>query len=61
MADDEWMRPGEVADLFDVSIWTLYRWERDGTLVPVRNPGKKGQRRYKRVEVEALRRKQLGE
>lgn len=47
----EWYSPEDVADLYDVSISTVYRWTSEGRL-----PGYKvgGVRRYKREDVEAL-------
>lgn len=46
------LRPGEVAALFRVTVRTLCNWERKGFLVPVRLPS--GRKRYRRADVEAL-------
>lgn len=53
-------RPGalttsQVAQLLDVSSWTLTQWERDGRIPPVpRNA--RGHRRYSHADVEQIRR-----
>lgn len=44
------MKPGQVADLFNVSIQTVAKWADDGLLPSFRTPG--GQRRFRREDVE---------
>jgi excisionase family DNA binding protein len=44
------MKPGEVAALFQVHLRTVARWADDGLLRCVRTPG--GQRRYWREDVD---------
>ena len=49
--EKEWYSPEEVADLYGVSISTVYRWTSEGRL-PAYKVG--GVRRYKRDDVDAL-------
>ncbi len=42
----------DVAQLFDVSAHTVYRWTREGRLPYVMTPG--GRRRYPREEIDRL-------
>ncbi len=42
----------EVAQLFDVSAHTVYRWTREGRLPYVMTPG--GRRRYPREDIDRL-------
>ncbi len=42
----------EVAQIFDVSAHTVYRWTREGRLPYVMTPG--GRRRYPREEIDRL-------
>lgn len=45
----------QAAKVLGVAITTLYRWERDGTLIPAMTlPGKTGARLYDPSEVRAL-------
>ena len=44
---------GEVAAAFGVTVATVRNWERSGRIAAVRTPG--GQRRFRRVDVEALK------
>jgi len=45
---------GEAAELLNVSVYTLRRWDAKGRLAPIRLPS--GQRRYRRADVEAVAR-----
>ena len=45
---------GQAAELLNVSVHTLRRWDAKGRLVPIRMPS--GQRRYRRADVEAVAR-----
>lgn len=49
--EKEWYSPEDVADLYGVSISTVYRWTSEGRL-PAYKVG--GVRRYKRDDVDAL-------
>jgi excisionase family DNA binding protein len=53
-ADDTLMTGGQVAALFLVHTKTVHRWGDRGLLTVLRTPGR--HRRYRRSEVEALRR-----
>lgn len=44
--------PGQVADLYGVSVVTVGVWADEGKLPHFRTPG--GQRRFPRVEIDAL-------
>lgn len=50
---DVLMKPGEVAELFDVETKTVCKWANAGKLTVVRTIG--GHRRYLKAEVLALR------
>lgn len=54
------MTSGEAADLLGVSIATVKRI-RDEDLPPVMRIGRRGDRRYRRADVEALKRKWQGD
>jgi len=49
---ESFLTPAEVQALFRVHAATLWKWERDGKLSPIRTPG--GHRRYRETEVRAL-------
>ena len=46
----------EVADILGVSVATVNRWVRNGTLKPaVRGPGDKGANMFARADIEAFK------
>lgn len=49
---DRPLSPGQVADLFNVSVTTVANWADSGKLRSFRTPG--GQRRFRRSDVEAF-------
>lgn len=51
MTETQLMTRNETADLLKVTTKTLQRWERDGTLEPVRIGGVV---RYRRADIEEL-------
>ena len=52
--DEPTLTPAQVADLFRVDVKTITRWAQAGQLTSFRTLG--GHRRFRRSEVEALRR-----
>ncbi len=52
-ADDDLLPIGDVAKALGVSIGTVRRWDRAGSIEAIRTPG--GQRRFRRSEVQRLR------
>lgn len=51
MATDRPLTPGQVADLFGVSVVTVAKWADEGKLPHFKTPG--GQRRFRRADVTA--------
>ena len=47
--EDNYLRMGEVTEKFSVSKRSLYNWEEDGYINPIKTPG--GQRRYSENEL----------
>lgn len=54
MVREEYMRPEEAAAVLGVSAKTVSRWASEGRLPAIRTIG--GHRRFRRDDVEALRR-----
>jgi excisionase family DNA binding protein len=52
MSTERPLTPGQVADLFGVTVVTVAEWADTGKLPCFRTPG--GQRRFRREDVEAL-------
>lgn len=50
--DDRLLHPGEVAELFGVTIKTIARWSDNGKLRSTRTVG--GHRRYRKADVDSL-------
>src|ERR1019366_1121149 len=57
-SDRRWLRLGPAAELLGVSINTLRRWSDDGKVTCYRSAG--GHRRFRRADVDALRRAGAG-
>lgn len=51
-AGSRYVSPGDVAQLFGVSVATVRNWDRDGKLIAIRTPG--GHRRFLRADLDAL-------
>ncbi len=49
---DALLKPQDVADRFQVSVKTIYRWSREGYLKPIRTHGRT--LRFRPSDVEAL-------
>lgn len=49
---EELLRPKDIRQLFGLSHVTLWQWEKEGKIKPVKTPG--GHRRYRLSDVEAL-------
>jgi excisionase family DNA binding protein len=54
----EWLRIGEVAKAFGVTVPTIRAWERAGRINATRTLG--GQRQFLKAEVDALRGRTVG-
>ncbi len=50
---DALLKPQDVADRFQVSVKTVYRWSREGYLKPIRTHGGRTLR-FRPADVEAL-------
>jgi excisionase family DNA binding protein len=50
--DDEYLTPGQVAELFRVDPKTVTRWGAAGKLSSIRTPG--GHRRFRKSDVQTL-------